>query len=61
MISLEIYNLKGQKVGSIDSINPDSAFQLPDYIMSKLSAGIYLVAVKKEQTTKFMKKFCVIK
>ncbi len=61
MISLDIYNIKGQRVSSIDSINPDSSYQLPEYITSKLSAGIYLVAVKKEQATKFMKKFCVIK
>jgi len=32
IVSLTIYNLKGQKVGSIDGISPDSIYQLPDHL-----------------------------
>lgn len=61
LISLDIYNLKGQKMSSMNSINPDSVFQLPEHITSSLISGIYIITVKQENKTMFLKKLCIIK
>lgn len=60
-ITLDIYNLKGQKLNSVQVSNPDSSYQLPNQITSKLSVGLYIIAVHNDAKPLFKKKICIIK
>lgn len=60
-VTLDIYNLKGQKLNSVQVSNPDSSYQLPNQITSILSAGLYIIAVHNDAKPLFKKKICIIK
>lgn len=60
-ITLELYNLKGQKIDIAIVSNPNSTYELPNQMMSSLSAGLYIIAVHNDTKNVFKKKVCVIK
>ncbi|MCB5252303.1 MAG: T9SS type A sorting domain-containing protein [Candidatus Cloacimonadaceae bacterium] len=60
-VNLDVYNLKGQKVRSLDGISTGSTYQLPENLTSSLNSGMYIIAVKQGQKTLYTRKICIIK
>lgn len=60
-ISLDIYNLKGQKVQNACINSPVASYRVPNEITSSLGSGLYFLSVKSEGKPVFSKKLCITK
>jgi hypothetical protein len=61
LISLDIYNLKGQKVHSANISNPDVLYRIPEETTFKLGSGSYIFSVKMGGEPVSTKKRCITK
>lgn len=60
-ISLDIYNIKGQKLHSLNVNNPEAAYLMPNETTSGLGSGLYFIRVNSDDKPVFTKKLCIVR